>query len=60
MIQVLKDNKGNILGMTKAEGKRQNIYDQKGNRLGYFDGRYTFDVYSNRIGEGNLLVLLLR
>lgn len=60
MVEILKDNKGNVLGMTKPEGSRKNIYDPRGNRLGYYDGRYTFDIYSNVIGEGNLLVLLLK
>lgn len=60
MIEILKDNKGNVLGMTKKEGMRKNIYNPLGQRLGYYDGKYTFDIYSNLIGEGNLLVLLLK
>lgn len=60
MIQVLKDKCGNVLGMTRPEGTRENIYDPNGNKLGYFDGRKTFDIYSNLVGEGNLLALLLR
>lgn len=60
MLHLLKDSQGNILGMTRAEGRRENIYDSKGKRLGYFDGTSTFDVYSNKIGEGNILVLLLK
>ena len=60
MVQVLKDNHGRVLGMTRPEGNRENIYNPEGKRLGYFDGSKTFDVYSNLIGEGNLLALLLR
>lgn len=60
MVQVLKDRYGNILGSMKPEGNRENIYDKSGKRLGYFDGKKTFDIYSNFIGEGNLLVLLLK
>lgn len=59
MVQVLKDRFGNILGMTKYQGRRENLYDKKGNRIGYYDGLCTYDVYSNLIGEGNLLPLLL-
>lgn len=60
MVQILKDCNGRILGMTRPEGRRENIYDVNGNRLGYFDGYRTFDIYSNLIGEGNLLPLLLK
>lgn len=60
MNQTLKDSTGNILGVIKVIGRRENIYDKAGKRLGYFDGIHTFDVYSNLIGEGNLLPLLLR
>ena len=59
MIQVLKDKDGRLLGTMRPEGKRENIYDCFGRRLGYYDGHDTFDIYSNKIGEGNLLVLLL-
>lgn len=59
-MRMLKDKNGNVLGMTKSEGFRENIYDKSGHRLGYFDGERTFDIYSNLIGEGNLLLLLLQ
>ena len=46
MVQVLKDRYGNILGSTKPEGNRENIYDKSGNRLGYFDGHKTGVLYT--------------
>lgn len=58
-MQYLKDNSGRVLGSTMMEGKRENIYDKNGERLGFYDGKNTFDIYSNKIGEGNLLLLLL-
>lgn len=60
MNQVLKDNLGRKLGEIRDEGTRQSIYDYLGRRLGYFDGRYTYDNLGRRIGEGNLLTMLLR
>ena len=59
MNQVLKDNLGRKLGEIRDEGTRQTIYDRYGSRLGYFDGRYTYDKYGRKIGEGNLLATLL-
>lgn len=38
----------------------QVLKDRYGHKLGYFDGRYTYDQYSHKIGEGNLLSSLLR
>ena len=59
MTQVLKDRYGRKLGEIRDEGNRQTIYDKYGIRLGYYDGRYTFDKYGRKIGEGNLLATLL-
>ena len=59
MTQVLKDRYGRKLGEIRDEGNRQTIYDKYGIRLGYYDGRYTYDKYGRKIGEGNLLATLL-
>lgn len=60
MTQVLKDNIGRKLGEIRDEGARKVIYDHIGRRLGYFDGRYTYDAIGRKIGEGNLLTMLLK
>lgn len=59
MDQYLKDRTGRVIGRIRQEGSRTVIYDQTGRRLGYFDGRYTFDSSGRRVGEGNLLTMLL-
>ena len=59
MKQELKDRSGNRIGEIRDEGSRQVAYDRRGNRLGYFDGRYTFDRNGNRLGEGNMLAALV-
>ena len=60
MNQILKDRYGVKIGEIRDEGGRQNIYDKYGVRLGYFDGRNTYDKYGRKIGEGNLLAMLLK
>ena len=60
MDQVLRDNFGRKLGEIRDEGTKQTIYDEFGRRLGYFDGRYTYDALGRRVGEGNLLAAFLR
>ncbi len=59
MTQVLKDRYGRKIGEIRDEANRQTIYDKYGVRLGYYDGRYTYDRYGRKIGEGNLLATLL-
>lgn len=59
MGQILKDRIGNKIGEIRNEGSRQVIYDRIGTRLGYYDGKYTYDKIGKRIGEGNLLTTLL-
>ena len=60
MNQILKDRYGIKIGEIRTEGTRQTIYDKYGIRLGYYDGRYTYDKCGLRIGEGNLLATLLK
>lgn len=60
MGQILRDRLGNKIGEIKDEGNKQFIFDKLGNRLGYFDGKYTYDRLGNKIGQGNLLTTLLR
>lgn len=59
MRQELKDRSGRKIGEIRDEGAKQAIYDHSGRRLGYFDGRYTYDTSGRKIGEGNLLTTLL-
>ncbi len=59
MKQELKDRYGHKIGEIRDEGSKQVIYDQYGHQKGYFDGKYTYDAYGHRIGEGNLLTTLL-
>lgn len=59
MDQVLKDRYGHKLGEIKDRGDRQEIYDPYGRKLGYYDGKYTYDNFGRIVGEGNLLVMFL-
>lgn len=58
-IQVLKDRVGRKIGEIRTNGSRQEIYDKAGRKLGYFDGKYTYDRGGRKVGEGNLLATLL-
>lgn len=60
MTQELKDALGRKLGEIRDEGKQQVIYDYLMRKLGYFDGKYTYDSLGRKVGEGNLLAMLLR
>ena len=60
MAQVLKDSRGHTIGRIKNIGNREYIYDAQGHNLGYFDGRSTYDSRGHKIGDGNLLTMLLR
>ncbi len=60
MVQVLKDKYGRKLGEIRDEGARQTVYDKYGARLGYFDGRCTYDKFNRKIGEGNWLATLIK
>ena len=60
--QILRDRSGNMLGKIVKIGSRYFIYDVRGNSLGQYDPsiNVTFDASGNRIGQGNLLTMLLR
>ncbi len=60
MTQELKDALGRKLGEIRDEGRQQVIYDYLMRKLGYFDGKYTYDTLGRKVGEGNLLAMLLR
>ena len=60
MIQILKDATGRKIGEIRSFGTRQELFNDKGQKLGWFDGVNTFDVRGRRIGSGNLLTTLLR
>ena len=59
MNQVLRDKTGRRIGEIRSEGSKDAIFDATNRRLGYFDGRYTYDNTGRKIGEGNLLTTLL-
>ena len=59
MNQVLRDKSNRRIGEIRSEGSKEVIYDTSNRRLGYFDGRYTYDNSNRKIGEGNLLTTLL-
>ena len=60
MDEILKDIYGRRLGIIKTEGSKKVIYDPYGRKLGYFDGRYTYNIYWQRVGEVNILVAFLK
>lgn len=51
----LKDRYGNLCGYISDTGSTKTAYDRYGNKLAYYDGRYTYDRYGNKVGEGNWL-----
>lgn len=59
MNQVLKDRAGRVIGKIVDVGNRQYIVDVAGRRLGYFDGKYTYESNGRSVGEGNLLTTFL-
>ena len=59
MNQVLKDRAGRVIGKIVDVGNRQYIVDVAGRRLGYFDGKDTYESNGRRVGEGNLLTTFL-
>ena len=60
MNQELRDARGLRIGEIRDEGDRQVICDACGQRLGYYDGRYTYDERGLMFAEGNLLTALLK
>ena len=60
--QILRDKYGVVLGEIRIDGTKQTLFDRHFNRLGEYDSRTnrTVDKYGNPIGQGNLLVTLLK
>lgn len=59
MHEVIKDRSGRKLGEIRTEGNKEVIYDTYGRKLGWYDGKYTYDKMGRKIGEGNFLTTLL-
>ncbi len=59
MSEILRDAHGRRIGEIERCGDKQIIRDEHGRRLGEYDGRYTYDDHHRRVGEGNLLTMLL-
>ena len=57
--QVLKDNRGFVIGRIKTQGNKWVIYCNRGFKLGSYDGKYTYNKSGFKIGSGNLLATLL-
>ena len=60
MKEYLKDNLSRIIGYTQNENGKIVIYDYLGRRLGYYDGRCTYNNLGKIIGYGNLLALFIK
>ena len=59
MRQDLKDRNGRRIGYIEDRGTRKEIYDAVGHRLGYYDGKNTYDNTGHKIGSGDLMATLL-
>lgn len=55
----LKDNHGRVIGEIEIRGSRKIIKDAHGKVLGEFDGKVTRDSHGRRVGDGDLLTMLL-
>ena len=60
MEEILKDKYGRKLATIKDEYGKKVIYDVYGRKLAYYDGKYTYNIYGVRVGEGNFLVLFIK
>lgn len=60
MSRYIFDYNGKKIGEICSLGSKEVLLDINGRKLGEFDGRYTFDSYGRKIGEGNLLTSLIR
>ena len=62
MKQILKDKMGHRIGEVNDQSGRRVLADRTGRRLGEYDPKMnvTRDRVGNRVGEGNLLAMLLR
>lgn len=59
MVQDIRDRNGQIIGQIRTRGNIMDIYDMSGSKKGYFNGRSTYDMSGRKIGDGNLLIMLL-
>lgn len=62
MEQVLKDNRGHILGRLNETSLEIVLNDEYGRRLGVYNKREnaTYDAHGHRVGSGNLLGTLIK
>lgn len=60
-MEILRDRSGSVIGRIIKMGNQFVLYTPGGERLGHYDPNMnaTYDARSNRIGQGNLLALLL-
>ena len=58
----IKDWQGKILGFVEWSGNKKWISDFYGKRLGYYDSSLnkTFDFYGRQVGQGDMVMTLLR
>lgn len=61
-MEILRDRSGNMIGKIIKIGHQFVLFTPGGERLGQYDPRLnaTFDASNNRVGQGNLLAMLLR
>lgn len=59
MRQDLKDRNGHRIGYIEDRGTRKEIYNALGHKLGYYDGKNTYDNMGHKIGSGDLMATLL-
>lgn len=59
MGQILRNAKGVKIGEIQESSGKQIIRDARGVKKGEFDGKITRDSRGKKVGEGNLLSMLL-
>lgn len=59
--EILRDRSGNMIGKIMKLGSDLVLFNASGNRLGHYNPSInaTFDASLNRVGQGNLLTMLL-
>lgn len=60
MPEILCDKYNRRVGVIKEEVGKLVIYDAYNRRLGYYDGKYTYDHFNRKLGTGNLLVWFIK
>ena len=58
--QELRDKSGRLLGKIEMNGNKQTLRDAQGRLISTFDGMQTRDAQGRLVGNGNLLVTLLK